>query len=84
MDCLGQGVLCAYLWERIVLTILVQEDSALCGSTICDFGRGLCEWRKREEYCMRAFPFLTTDVMSLATSGLGPDFPTAMDYNLEF
>lgn len=55
MDYLGQGVLCAYLWERIVLTILVQEDSALCGSTICDFGRGLCEWRKREEYCMRAF-----------------------------
>lgn len=57
MDCLGQGVLCAYPWGRIVLTILVQEDSALCGSTICDFGRGLCERRKGEEYpaCMREF-----------------------------
>lgn len=57
MDCLGQGVLCAYPWGRIVLTVLVQEDSAFCGSTICDFGRGLCERRKGEEHqaCMREF-----------------------------
>ena len=34
--------------------------------------------------CMHFPPFLTTDVMSLATSGSGPDFPTAMDYDLEF
>lgn len=40
--------------------------------------------RERSTACVHFSPFLTTDVMSLATSGLGPDFPTAMDYNLEF
>lgn len=40
--------------------------------------------RSTRRACVHFSPFLTTDVMSLATSGLGPDFPTAMDYNLEF
>lgn len=40
--------------------------------------------RNTRHACVNFSPFLTTNVKSLATSGSGPDFPTTMEYDLEF
>lgn len=77
----------AYLWGRTVLTILVPKTQpsvvAPFVTLVKDSVSGERERRTRHA-CMHFSPFLTTDVVSLATSSSHPDFPTAMDYNLEF